>query len=73
MPTIDFTDDEHAAVTKVVRRAIDADRFPHAPRLAPLRSALAKLDPASTPKPIAVRPPLPLGPSVGNRRGKARR
>jgi len=73
MPTIDFTDDEHAAVSRAVRRAIDEDRFPHAPRLAPLRSALAKLDPASAPRPLEPRPPLPSGPSVGNRRGKARR
>jgi len=72
MPTIDFTDDEHAAAT-AVRRAIDEDRFPHAPRLAPLRSVLAKLDPASAPKPIAARPSLPSGPSVGNSRGKGRR
>jgi hypothetical protein len=34
MPTIDFSDDEHAAVTRAVRRTIDDDRFPHAPRLA---------------------------------------
>jgi len=73
MPTIDFSDAEHAAVTRAVRRAIDEDKFPHAPRLAPLRSALAKLDPRSAPKPITARPPLPTGPSVGNRRGKGRR
>jgi hypothetical protein len=45
MPTTNFSDDERAAVTRAVRRAIDEDRFPHAPRLA-LRSAPAKLDPA---------------------------
>ena len=73
MPTVDFSDDEHAAVMRAVRRTIDDDRFPHAPRLAPLRSALAKLDPASAPKPIARQPQLPSGPSVGSRRGKARR
>ena len=38
MPTIDLTDDELAAVTAAIRRLIDEDRFPHAPR-----SALAKL------------------------------
>lgn len=73
MPTIDFSDAEHAAVTRAVRRTIDEDRFPHVPRLAPLRSALAKRDPASAPTPIEPRPPLPTGPSVENRRGKARR
>jgi hypothetical protein len=47
MPTIDLTADELAAVAAAIRRAIDEDRFPHAPRLDPLRSALAKLDPAT--------------------------
>ena len=37
-------------------RVIDADRFPLAPRLRPLKSALAKLDPPATP-PVE---PLPL-------------
>jgi hypothetical protein len=50
MPTIDLTEDELAAVTAAIRRAIEDDRFPHAPRLDPLRSALAKLDPATAPK-----------------------
>jgi hypothetical protein len=49
MPTINLTDDEHAAVTAAIRRAIEEDRFPRAPRLDPLRSALAKLDPAQPP------------------------
>jgi hypothetical protein len=51
VPTIDLTDDEHAAVTAAVRRTIETDRFPRAPRLDPLRSALAKLEPATAPKP----------------------
>ncbi len=45
MPTIDLTDAELAAVTGAIRRLINEDRFPRAPRLEPLRSALAKLDP----------------------------
>jgi hypothetical protein len=49
MPTIDLTDNEHAAVTAAIRRTIEEDRFPHAPRLEPLRSALAKLDPTAPP------------------------
>ena len=36
MPTIDLTDAEHAAVTALIRRAIEEDRFPRAPRLDPL-------------------------------------
>ena len=47
MPTIDLTDDELAALAAAIRRLIEDDRFPHAPRLDPLRSALAKLDPAA--------------------------
>jgi hypothetical protein len=46
MPTIDLTDAEHAALVALIRRAIEEDRFPRSPRLDPLRSALAKLDPA---------------------------
>jgi hypothetical protein len=38
VPTIDFTDDELAAVTAAIRRAIEDDRLPHAPRLDPLRA-----------------------------------
>jgi hypothetical protein len=44
MPIIDLTDDEHAAVAAKIRRAIEDDRFPHAPRLDPLRAALATFD-----------------------------
>jgi hypothetical protein len=62
MPIIDRTDDEHAAIAAAIRRAIDQDRFPHAPRLDPLRSALAKLDPAtaaSLPPPAKADKPVP--------------
>jgi hypothetical protein len=48
MPTIDLTDAEHAAIEALIRRAIEQDRFPSAPRLDLLRSAVAKLDPAVT-------------------------
>jgi hypothetical protein len=47
MPTIDLTDAEHAALTALIKRAIEQDHFPNAPRLDPLRSALEKLDPAT--------------------------
>jgi hypothetical protein len=54
VPTIDFTDDELGAVTAAIRRAIEDDRFPHAPRLDPLRAALGKFkaapEPAALPK-----------------------
>jgi hypothetical protein len=51
VPTIDLTDDELAAVTAALRRAIETDRFPRAPRIDLLRSALAKLEPAAAPEP----------------------
>ena len=50
MPTINLTDDELAALTAAIRSVIDEDRFPPAPRLDALHSALAKLDPATAPK-----------------------
>ena len=66
MPIIDLTDDELAAVTAAIRRLIDEDRFPHAPRLDRLRSALAKLDAA--PK-LTPNSPLPktLPPTRGGK------
>jgi hypothetical protein len=63
MPTIDLTTEEHAAVTAAIRHLIEQAR-PLAPRLEPLRSALAKLD--ATPK-LTPDPPLPP------QGGKARR
>ena len=43
-----LSEEEREAVARALRRMIDADRFPLAPRLRPLRSALAKLDPPAT-------------------------
>jgi hypothetical protein len=62
MPTIDLTDTELAAITALVRRAIEQDGFP-APRLDSLRSAIAKLDPAAAAalrRPQAAKPPTGL-------------
>ena len=44
VPTVDRPDDELAAVTAAIRGVIEGDRYPHAPRLEPLRAALARLD-----------------------------
>ena len=53
MPTINLTEDELAAVTTAVRRAIETDKFlaPRASIRCARRSALAKLDPATASKP----------------------
>jgi hypothetical protein len=56
MPTIDLTDDQLAAVTAAIRRIIADDRYPHPPRLDPLRAALARLDAASKRAPEAPPP-----------------
>jgi len=63
MPNIDLTDEELAALTVAARKVIAEDRYPNAPRLAPLKSALAKLDPGSAPRAVAAKPPLPAGPA----------
>jgi hypothetical protein len=50
VPTVDLPPDELAAVAAAIRRLIEDDKYPHAPRLDPLRAALARLDAASKPK-----------------------
>ena len=57
VPTINLTADELAAVTAAIRRAIEDDRFPHAPRLDPLRAALGKFEAAPEPTPLPKAPP----------------
>jgi hypothetical protein len=57
VPTIDLPDDELAAVTAAIRSTIEDDRYPHAPRLDPLRAALARLEAASNPAPDPKAPP----------------
>ena len=58
MPTIDLPADELArAVTAAIRGVIEGDRYPHAPRLDPLRAALARFDAASKPTPEPKAPP----------------
>ena len=64
VPTIDLTDDELAAVTAVIRGFIEGDKFPHAPRLDPLRAALAQIEATAAPPrpPAASAKPIPKGP-----------
>jgi hypothetical protein len=57
VPTIDLAADELAAVTAAIRDVIEGDKFPHAPRLDPLRAALRKLQAALEPAPQPKAPP----------------
>ena len=65
---LDLPDEEAQALMRLVRRAIDDDRYPMAPRLDPLKAILAKPDPPKPPVPLP--PPLPAGagPSSGRYR-----
>ena len=66
----DLSDDEVRLLIRLLRRAIDEDRYPMAPRLAPLKAILAKLDP---PKPAEPLPPPPPTGGAGPSRGRYRR
>lgn len=68
----DLTEEERAAVIRLLRNAIDADRYFLSERVKIWKTALAKLAPSSvrpTPEP---KPPLPPGaaPTRGSRRGR---
>jgi hypothetical protein len=47
VPAIDLPADELAAVAAAIRGLIEDDKYPHAPRLDPLRAALARFDAAA--------------------------
>jgi hypothetical protein len=49
-----LTDDEKTALVGLLKRAIDADRYPFSPRISVLRGILAKLQP---PIPVPAPPP----------------
>jgi hypothetical protein len=66
--TLELTDQEQQALVRLLRRSIDEDRFPLAPRHAPIKAILEKLEPP-TPKPDPLPPLTPgLAPSVGRAR-----
>ena len=71
-----FTAEESAAVIKLLRDTIAADRYQLSPRIRTLKSALSKLD-LDTTSPIAVEPfPAPkawVNSSIGQRKRRARR
>jgi len=59
MPSIDLTDAELSALVALIRRAVEQDRFPRAPRVDIRRSALAKLDPEAHRSPPAAESAAP--------------
>jgi len=68
---LDFTDDEVAALVRLLKHTIEGDRYPLSPRLDPLKAILAKIEP---PKPREPRPPpkvyAPPRASARQRRGR---
>ena len=54
---LDLTDDETAALTRLLKNTIDHDRYPLSPRLGPLKTILARLRPEPPAPPP--RPPEP--------------
>jgi hypothetical protein len=69
---LDLSDDEAAALAQILRRTINDDPYPLSPRLEPLKTILAKLNPPQPPSGSA--PPLqardaPSGAGRRRRRG----
>jgi hypothetical protein len=75
MPLPDLTDDERAELVRLVRDAIDGDKYFLSPRAKRLRSILEKLDPASGERAVTPYPaPRPRGePSLLLTRKRGRR
>src|SRR5215475_11971323 len=62
MPLLDLAPEEYAEVVRLVRNAIDGDRFPLSARTKRLKSILEKLDPASVQPAVTPYPaPKPAG------------
>jgi hypothetical protein len=56
---LDLTDEEAAALLRLLNRAIEDDRYPLSPRIRTLRHIRAKL-PGAPPEPPPARPPRKL-------------
>ena len=71
---LDLTEEEERTLAALLRQTLDYARYPLAPRLDPLKSILAKLDPP-TPKPPTPKPPplKSLTPDMAPRIGRGRR
>jgi hypothetical protein len=68
--TLDLSDDETAALTRLLTNTIDADRYPLSPRIQTLKAILGKIRPEPAREPL---PPLrhyePPRASAKRRRG----
>ena len=53
--TLDLTDEETAALTRLLSGTIDSDRFPFSPRIQMLKGILGKIRPEPVREPV---PPL---------------
>ncbi len=66
---LDLSDDETAALTRLLRDTIDGDRHPLSPRIQTLKAILDKIEPPPVREPL---PPLkvyaPPRATAGNRR-----
>jgi hypothetical protein len=51
VPRVDLTEEERHALADLAREYVRNQRYPLAPRLAPIKAALAKLAPADEPPP----------------------
>jgi hypothetical protein len=58
MPLPDLAPEEYAEIVRLVRAAIEGDRYPLSPRVKRLKSILAKVEPAAG-KPAVVPYPAP--------------
>jgi|ERR1700733_11981313 hypothetical protein len=70
VPTIDLSADELAAVTAAIRGVIEGDRYPHAPRLDPLRAALARFEAATKSETVADLKPKAPPPAKADKRAR---
>jgi hypothetical protein len=68
-----LTNAECAELARVLRQAIQADRYPLTPRVRRWRELLAKLDPSAKPPVEPYPPPKPPGEQLHLLRRKSRR
>jgi hypothetical protein len=68
MPHLELTEEEHAALLRLVKQSLDTDHYPLSPRLGPLKAILGRLEPPAPQEPLP--PPLRPGSCADPRAGK---